>query len=159
MIGPDPEQQQRARDIARQMDFDGFLNPETPYAYKVLVGRIAAALAEAGGAQGKGALRDKYTVVEGVSVDWESPAPAGPQGDCPHLRQSFPGTAVNKCLDCETPLPQGECVWAPDLDGGWLTSCDEAFCFSNEYGPARNAMKFCFHCGKKLVEHPTGKVE
>lgn len=45
----------------------------------------------------------------------------------------------------------GECVWTPDDDGVYYTTCENAFFFDT--GTAtENKLKFCGYCGKNLVE-------
>jgi hypothetical protein len=44
-----------------------------------------------------------------------------------------------------------ECTWTYNPDGYWQTSCDDQFMISNEQGPIANGMKFCHHCGLRIV--------
>lgn len=41
--------------------------------------------------------------------------------ECPHLRQTYPGTALNRCLDCEEPLPPDR-VWIQLASNGGTIS-------------------------------------
>lgn len=46
----------------------------------------------------------------------------------------------------------GNCLWTDDRDdGGWFTSCGNAFEFTDGT-PADNGMKFCCYCGRPLEE-------
>jgi rRNA maturation endonuclease Nob1 len=42
------------------------------------------------------------------------------------------------------------CVWIPDGDGSWCTSCGSQFEFTNG-GPEENEAHFCYHCGGVLL--------
>ena len=42
------------------------------------------------------------------------------------------------------------CIWKPDNDGVYETSCGESFVF-NDGGPKENGARFCLHCGKPLI--------
>lgn len=51
--------------------------------------------------------------------------------------------------------PTTMCVWSQgEWDGdGWDTSCDETACIP-EGLPSENKMRFCWYCGKPLLEIP-----
>ena len=41
-----------------------------------------------------------------------------------------------------------KCQWKRDEWHGYFdTSCKQAFCFENEYGPRKNKFRFCPYCG------------
>ena len=42
------------------------------------------------------------------------------------------------------------CIWKPDKDGVYETSCGESFVFCDG-GPKENGARFCMHCGKPLI--------
>ena len=42
------------------------------------------------------------------------------------------------------------CIWKPDNDGVYETSCGESFVFTAD-GPKENGARFCLHCGKPLI--------
>ena len=45
----------------------------------------------------------------------------------------------------------GRCQWKLDEAHGYYdTSCGEAFCFDNEFGPEKNKYRFCPSCGKEI---------
>jgi hypothetical protein len=50
-------------------------------------------------------------------------------------------------------LHRGECVWKPDSDGTYQTSCGQAFVF-NLCGPRENGARFCLYCGG-VLQHDT----
>jgi hypothetical protein len=49
-----------------------------------------------------------------------------------------------------------ECSWIQDDDGNtWAAGCGRHYYFTLIEGtPSENGMKYCFRCGKKLVEVP-----
>jgi hypothetical protein len=53
------------------------------------------------------------------------------------------------CVPLEE-VRRGTCVWTPDSDGAYETSCGQAFVFTNG-GPAENGARFCLYCGGSLV--------
>jgi hypothetical protein len=45
------------------------------------------------------------------------------------------------------------CVWKPDEDGTFASSCGLMFQF-NEQGPTDNDFQFCPKCGHEIIEQP-----
>jgi hypothetical protein len=50
-----------------------------------------------------------------------------------------------------TPKTPNKCVWKPDSDGTYRTSCGQAFVFTDG-GPRENGANFCLYCGAALKE-------
>ena len=50
------------------------------------------------------------------------------------------------------------CTWTEDSDGCWRTDCGN-FADVNEGLPSANGMKYCWYCGKRLVEFPHKEEE
>lgn len=46
-------------------------------------------------------------------------------------------------------LAEPPCMWTPDEDGAYHTSCGEAYQFIDG-GPAENSQRFCGYCGRPL---------
>lgn len=46
-------------------------------------------------------------------------------------------------------LQASPCVWSPDAESGWLTSCGAMFYFVED-GPKENQFKFCYNCGQHI---------
>ena len=46
------------------------------------------------------------------------------------------------------------CLWTEDEndDGAWYTECGEAFMLTTCDKPSTHGMKYCYYCGKKLIE-------
>jgi hypothetical protein len=42
------------------------------------------------------------------------------------------------------------CVWSPDDDGVYQTTCGHSFEFTTD-GPVENKMAFCGYCGRRLT--------
>ncbi len=63
------------------------------------------------------------------------------------------------------PLPQSAavpltCEWSQDgnEDGSWFSACGgDPWSFEAE-DPTKNGMRFCIHCGKRMVQHGIGPV-
>ena len=51
---------------------------------------------------------------------------------------------VRICRKIET------CEWKSDEDGNWNTECGECFVLVDGT-PHKNGMRFCHHCGRKLI--------
>ena len=51
----------------------------------------------------------------------------------------------------DLPADFGECIWRPDNDGTYETSCGQAFVFTGG-GPRENGARFCLYCGHPLKE-------
>lgn len=70
-------------------------------------------------------------------------------------------TALRAAL--EQPEPTPECSWMQDGDHEsdvWAAGCGRHRYFAfNEGSPSESGMKYCFHCGKKLVEVPIDEDE
>jgi hypothetical protein len=62
---------------------------------------------------------------------------------------------ATKTADKLKELEEGVCEWSPDSEDEsgdtWRTGCGRLFTL-NDGGPRENKMKFCFHCGKRIVE-------
>jgi len=53
-------------------------------------------------------------------------------------------------------MDKTKCVWT-ESDDGWVTDCGRIFVL-NDGTPAENEMRFCFSCGRPLVEGRTEEL-
>lgn len=45
------------------------------------------------------------------------------------------------------------CTWIEDEDSNWGTACGN-IAILNMFSPTANKMKYCWYCGKPLIEKP-----
>ena len=81
------------------------------------------------------------------------PPPPRPRVD-PGVTTYYPPTYTHPlpvAIVSGGPLAEGVCVWKPDQDGVFETSCGQAFAFTDG-SPEENGARFCLYCGGSLRE-------
>lgn len=56
------------------------------------------------------------------------------------------------------PLTETTCEWSQDgnEDGLWFSACGGAPWYFESDDPTKNGMRFCIHCGNRMVQHGIG---
>lgn len=56
------------------------------------------------------------------------------------------------------PLTEATCEWSQDgnEDGSWFSACGGDPWYFESDDPTKNGMRFCIHCGKRMVQHGIG---
>ncbi len=74
--------------------------------------------------------------------------------DCPVcLRAGRDLRGEQKAVERQ-PLTEATCEWSQDgnEDGSWFSACGgDPWCFESD-DPTKNGMRFCIHCGKRMVQ-------